>query len=269
MRFTGPVRVCGAALAAVVLLAGCSGGGARSEGGGESGRPASGSAPPGGASASPGGFAFTPSPELLPRTRERAARLAAEVALEPGDLGPDFVRSDPYETDTATWPVLDRACVWRREPLPPGVLASLSRASEVPGKEPGRPRLRMSAVVTVHSSVAGADQEMATTLEEALQCPDQDLGAGQHVHGLISSGNPFGKRAQEYAEDSIGETGTFATDGDKGPYPYLWQIARIGQVTVAVAAKGGAGIDDAAFDDYSAHALPNMLSRLTDQLTGD
>ncbi|QWA25795.1 hypothetical protein KJK32_43740 [Streptomyces sp. JCM17656] len=155
------------------LLAGCSAQGAAD--GGSTRRTASpqATAPPsGGATATP---VFTPDASLVPRTSKDGQRLVESVVFAPGDWGRDFVAQDPAVSRPGTWAVLDDGCRWEREKAPRGVLASLSRYSLLPaGGSKGA--VKVTAVATAHSSALGADEQLSTTLEEVLRCPEQHPG---------------------------------------------------------------------------------------------
>ncbi|MFI1396269.1 hypothetical protein [Streptomyces sp. NPDC020681] len=211
-------------------------------------------------SPSPDAFDFDPDPSRAPKTPADGVRIARAVAAGPELLGPDFVRRTPFETDPATWAVLDTDCVWQRSPLPAGVLASLTRRSELPAEGAKGPMF-FATVVTVHRDVSSADWELARSLEEALRCPDQQLSRNERVVGLISQGTTFGAGGNRFAEDSIGEAGDYYNDQGGGPYDYYWDQARIGQVTVAVVGKGGKGRTDQDMNGAIQRAISPMLIR--------
>jgi hypothetical protein len=200
-----------------------------------------------------------------PRTPAAALDLARAVLPLPEDHGDDFVPQDPYETDPATWSVLGEDCAWRREPLPDGVLAGLSRNAEVPADRPGAPPLQVTSSVTVFDSVEAADARMAEILEEALRCPGQELRTGEYVTDLIS-GAPDPSASTDY--DIVYESGQFTTDAHPGagPYPYLWTVARWDTVTAAVSVKGTEGYDEAAVDDITVNAISQMSVAMEEQL---
>ncbi|MEI5102213.1 hypothetical protein RB200_31575 [Streptomyces sp. PmtG] len=229
--------------AGALLWSGCSDGdgGAREERGRSTGPSSSAPPAPGGASPRPTAPDFTPDPARTPRTAAAARALADAVVADPGTWGPGFVRRTPYRSDPGYWPVLGEDCVWARGTRPRGVLASVTTYSELPA-EPGKGPLRVAATVTVHRDVAGADWEMAETLEEALRCPDQTLREGERVTGLLSVGSPFGRSRNYSSEDALGESGDYHSDEfGKGAYTYDWSQSRVGQVTVAVVSKGAKG----------------------------
>ncbi|MGW6014687.1 hypothetical protein [Streptomyces sp. NPDC055210] len=277
MGYRRPVRLLTGVLATGLLLGGlggCSGtGGDGSAEATRSGSPPSpaptstgttgttGAAP----SASATTLGFTPDPGRLPKTRAEGLRLARTVAATPADWGPGFVRRSPYESDPGSWPVLDSDCVWEREPLPATVLASLTRNSELPA-EGGRGPIRVTAVVTVHRAVDGADWEMAGTLEEALRCPDQQLRQGERITGLLSQGAAYGLLANFTSEDSLTEGGKYYSDVLGGPHYYYWVQSRLGQVTVAVVGRGAKGRSQDDVDSALRQGAGQMLSRVETEL---
>lgn len=55
--------------------------------------------------------------------------------VRPDYFGSGFRRREPHESDPAQWAVLGQDCQWRREALPDTVLASLTRAFELPERD--------------------------------------------------------------------------------------------------------------------------------------
>ncbi|GAA3777121.1 hypothetical protein ACFS5L_34335 [Streptomyces phyllanthi] len=269
--------MCALSLSGLLLVTGCSGG-VEPGGGKATGEPKATKAPAKGDGASgasdsdaaadpspaPTRLDFTPDPARAPKSRADAVRLAEKVAAGPELWGAGYVLASP-DSDPGSWPVLDDACVWQREPVPDGVLASITRYSELPAAD-GKGPIRVSATVTVHKDVDGADWEQASTLEEALRCPEQVLHAGERVSGLTSIGMPLGRNGNEYAEDSIYETGLYQSDTKGGPYPYAWTQARIGQVTVAATGRASKGRTDAELSQAMAETQSTMLIRLEGEL---
>ncbi|MFF3379642.1 hypothetical protein ACFYXF_42655 [Streptomyces sp. NPDC002680] len=268
----------GALMATGLLLAGCSGSGGgkaagakgsttgagtRSSPTSSSGQSAAAANPS--ATPSPTAFAFDPDPARLPKTRAQAVRLARAVTAEPVKWGPGFVKRDPYETDPGHWPVLDANCVWQRDSLPPTVLASLTRHSELPAED-GKGPIRVSAVVTVHRTVTDAGWEMAETLEEALRCPDQQLRQGERITGLLSQGAAFGLMGNLTSEDTLSEGGQYYSDELGGPHYYYWTQSRLGQVTVAVAGRGAKGRTEAEVSTAMSQAITQMLTDVETEL---
>ncbi|MGW2048482.1 hypothetical protein ACWCPF_25365 [Streptomyces sp. NPDC001858] len=266
--------LCALSASGLLLITGCSGDGRSTakptgtttgtvaQGQDAPGDPADGaSATP---SAAPTALDVTLDPDRAPKTRADAVRLAEKVAAGPELWGAGFVITGP-DSDPGSWPVLDRACVWQREPVPDDVLASITRYSELPAAD-GKGPIRVAATVTVHKDVDGADWEQASTLEEALRCPEQTLRAGERVSGLSSIGIPFGTNNNEYAEDSLFESGEYRSDTLGGPYPYGWTQARIGQVTVAATGRASEGRTYAELTQAMAETQSSMLLRLETEL---
>ncbi|MFC9280511.1 hypothetical protein [Streptomyces collinus] len=217
--------------------------------------------PPGGASATP---AFTPDAGLVPRTSKEGRDLVGAVVFAPGDWGRRFVAQDPAESAPGTWAVLDGDCRWERRKLPRGVLAGLSRYSRLPAQG-GRGAVKVTAAATTHSSVLGADEQLSTTLEEVLRCPEQQQRADARITGLNSLGTPFGAREQDYADDSVLEAGQYVGQGGEAQ-PYLWMVARLGTVVVAVSVTGGKGHTEPELQQLGAAALGQMLVRVQQRL---
>jgi hypothetical protein len=265
VAYRRPARLWWGALAAAVLLVGCSGGGgsAGPATANESGRPASSPTPSPGAT--PTGLDFTPDPGHAPKDRAQALRMARKIAPQPRNWGPGFVERSPGESDPASWTVLGRDCVWHRQPLPATVLASITRYSELPA-EGGKGPVRIAAVVTVHRSAADADWEMAGTLEEALRCPDQQLRQGERITGLLSQGVPFGLAGNFSAEDALREAGEFYSDELGGPHYYGWTQSRLGQVTIAAVAKGAKGRSSEEIDTAVIEGMGHMLTTAESEL---
>lgn len=272
---SGRLRHCAAGLAVGVLLAGCSGGGDSTDADGAkpgstaSGATGSGSEAKGGGatpspSASGSGLDFHPDESRKPRTRAQALRLARAVASEPTRYGAGYVKRSPYESDPDSLAVLDEDCVWQREPLPPSILTSLTRYSELPAKD-GKGPVRIAATVIVHRADSDAEWEMARTLEEALRCPEQRLSNDERLTGLLSAGLPYGA-GQVNADDSISESGEYLSDQLGGPHHYTWGQSRLGQVTVAVVGKGAKGRTAEEIDAAVLEGAARMLVDVQDQL---
>ncbi|WP_435610389.1 hypothetical protein [Streptomyces sp. C10-9-1] len=262
----GALRTAAPLLAFCVLAAGCS---AAPDDGGEGASPSKGSpsakAPEPSRSAESKG-AFVPDADRLPRTRAEALALARAVAFRPEEWGADFVALAPGESAPGTWAVLDDDCRWSREPLPDGVLAAVSRYSELPLGQ-GRGAVRVTAAVTVHTTEAGADARLSTTLEEAMRCPEQEIRAGERITELDSVGRPAGQ-GQNYADDSVFEMGTHVrtVDGRALTSPYHWTVDRLGPVTIAVSVRGTTGEGSPEATSVSSHGTVTMRSRLVDLL---
>ncbi|MFF4584955.1 hypothetical protein [Streptomyces sp. NPDC001388] len=256
-------------LVAGSLLAGCSAHEAddtsSAKGGSPSpGSPAATAAPSAGSS--PASSVFTPDASLVPRTAADGRVLADSVVLAPGDWGRGFVAQSPAASAAGTWAVLNDACRWERERLPHGVLASSSRYSMLPAGD-GRGTVKVTAAATVHASVLGADDQLGTTLEEVLRCPEQQPRSDERITGLNSLGTPFGAREQEYADDSVLEAGEFTGNGGSAQ-PYRWMVARLGTVVVAVSVTGAKGNTEQELTQLGADALAKMLERIQQRLKG-
>lgn len=265
-----------AVLVAGSLLAGCAGGSGGSTKGANEGAsrktgapshspsPATGAPPSDGASAASG---FTPDAARVPRTSKDARRLVDSVVLAPSDWGRGFVAQSPARSTPNTWAVLDGSCRWQREELPHGVLAGVSRYSRLPGAG-AKGTVKVTATATTHTSVLGADEQLSTTLEEVLRCPEQQPRTDERITGLMSLGTPFGAREQQYADDSVLEAGEYVEKGG-GTVPYRWMVARLGTVVVAVSVTGAKGRPQPELDQLGATALAQMLTRIQQQLKGN
>ncbi len=213
------------------------------------------------------GFSFVLDPEKVPATAAEAAALAARVAPGPEDFGPGYTPRETFEDDPGEWAVLGEDCVWRRAPVPDGVLASLTRYTELPAED-GKGAVRAALVITVHRDVRGAEWEMARTIEDAQRCPGQQLRQEEWVRGLTSMGQELGVLGNRTAEDSLQEFGEFFA-GDRGPYPYHWFRTRIGPVTLAFSAKGAEGRTPDEVSDGGLLALVRTSSRVEQELGAD
>lgn len=271
------LHACCAVLAAGLIATGCTSGpgdGKRPDGKGRT----SASSTPGTAEASttapaptPTALDFTPDPKRAPKTEAEARRLALAVVAGPDAWAPGYVKRTPYLSDPDYWPVLGANCSWETGTRPADVLASVTAYSELPATG-GKGVLRVAATVTVHRTESAADWEMASTLEEALNCPDQKLRDGERVTGLMSLGNPFGVGGNATAHDAIREGGSYVNDAVKGKQPYSWYQSRLGQVTVATVVKGAPGYQELNGDTITGtaqaqvQALVTMLQRAEDEL---
>lgn len=268
MSYAWLSRSCCAVLAGGMLLAGCSDG----DGGDPPSRTAPGPSASAGAKpetspASPGPGAkptaldFVPDPARAPKTPADAARLATTILSGgPGSWGPGYVARTPYLSPRGYWPVLAEGCDWETGAPPSTVLHSVTAYMELPASG-GKGTVRVSSTVTVHRTEDAADWEMAETLEEALRCPDQLLRAGERVAGLMSLGNAYGVGGNTTASDTVNERGKYLKDGVPGEHYYGWSQSRLGQVTVAVSAKGAAGHEEQELATAMAHASVAMLIR--------
>jgi len=227
------------AAAGVLLLAGCSGGSGdepRAEGTPKKGADAS---PSVSDSASPENEPYTLAEDRAPRTRAEAVKFVRELTVRPDYFGTGYRERDPFESDPAEWAVLGADCLWRRETLPGTVLASLTRAYELPAKG-GKGPVYVSLTVTVHQDVVSARRDMAGSLEEALRCPGQQLNATDRVLDLFSRADAFADGRTVISDDDLTETGTWVAGGGKA-HPFDWYKFRMGPVTVAATARHGAG----------------------------
>ncbi|MEW5627956.1 MULTISPECIES: hypothetical protein [Streptomyces] len=268
MSYVRLTHACCAALTGGLLLVGCSGGG----GGGDGKRgPSSGTSPAASATTTatptaapspyPTALDFDPDPARAPRTRSDAVALARTVLSGgPGSWGPGYVERKPYLSPEGYWPVLSEDCSWETGTPPASVLHSVTASMELPA-EGGKGTVRVSATVTVHRTEDAADWEMAETLEEVLRCPGQTLRDGERISGLMSLGNAYGVGGNRTADDTVNERGTYLKDGVPGEHYYGWSQSRLGQVTVAVSAKGAPGHTESDLATAMAQASVAMLTR--------
>ncbi|MFD9432733.1 hypothetical protein [Streptomyces sp. NPDC060002] len=272
-RVAWPWRVAASVAGVAVLLGGC-GSGDNDDDKADEPNPsaASGSAAAtssGSPSASPSGGGassltpFEADPAQVPRTKSQAEALAAAVALKPEAWGADFRAQQPAASTPGTAAVLDEQCRWERGALPQGVLASLSRYSEIPATA-GKGKIKVTAAVTVHATVLDADDQLSTTLEEPLRCREQQVRSDERISGLMSLATPYGQGSNNYADDDVLEIGSYLTGNSK--QTYRWQVARIGTVVVTTSVKGAKGYSDDELTQYSSHALVAMLGRVKSEL---
>ncbi|WP_333740562.1 hypothetical protein [Streptomyces sp. IBSBF 2806] len=275
-RTTWSVRAAASAAGAALLVSGCGAGGGEAAGpspsaSGRSATPSPSGSPsaPASTEASGGGTAkatpFKADPAKLPRTGRQAEALVQAVALQPQDWGSGFRAQRPSASTPGTVAVLDAECRWQRRPLPSSVLASSSRYSELPGTG-GEGTLKVTAAVTVHTTVRAADEQLATTLEEALRCREQQVRTDERISGLASVATPYGQGGNTYADDSVLEIGSYLTGNT--PQSYRWNVARLGSVTVAVSVMGAPGYRDDELTKRASYALTTMLSRIESELGG-
>ncbi|WP_405769243.1 hypothetical protein OHU34_30010 [Streptomyces sp. NBC_00080] len=272
-RVAWPWRVAASVAGAAVVLGGCGSGDNDDDKADEPNPSASsGSAPPA-SSGSPSASAtggdstslspFRADPARVPRTKQQAEALAAAVALEPEAWGADFGAQQPAASTPGTAAVLDEQCRWERRALPQGVLASLSRYSEIPATA-DKGKIKVTAGVTVHATVLDADDQLSTTLEEPLRCREQQVRTDERISGLMSLATPYGQGNNNYADDDVLEIGSYLTGNSK--QTYRWQVARIGTVVVTTSVKGAKGYSDDELTQYSSHALVAMLDRVKSEL---
>ncbi|WP_217169006.1 hypothetical protein [Streptomyces sp. AC512_CC834] len=239
-RTRARVRLCGGALALAVLATGCWGEGGDADGTDDPS--ASPEASGGAAAAEPDGpfLGFVPDPDRRPKNRAQALKVARKVVAKPEDWGAGYVKSSDYKSGPRRTPELSEDCVWEQRRLPDSEFAAVVRRSELPAKGDAGP-MRVAAVVTVHRTEESARWEMARTLEEPLRCPGQRLNATERVTGLRSGGDlspdPSG------ATDYLQESGEVHSDLPGSPHPYVWDVCRMGTVTLAVSVKSATGHD--------------------------
>ncbi|WP_234437009.1 hypothetical protein [Streptomyces maremycinicus] len=273
-RAVRPWRVTAAVTGAALILGGCGSGGddkAAEPSPTTSSGAAAGTAS-GAPSASPsagGASALTPfeaDPARVPRTRPQAEALAATVALRPEGWGPDFRAQRPAESTPGTAAVLDAQCRWVRQGLPQGVLASLSRYSEIPAGA-GKGELKVMAAVTVHATARDADERLADTLEEPLRCREQQVRSDERITELMSAAIPYGQGRNTYADDQVVEMGSYLTGSST--QTYRWYVTRLGTVTLAVSIKGAQGYTKAQLDQFASNANVTMLNSVEFELGGN
>ncbi|MFE0678223.1 hypothetical protein [Streptomyces sp. NPDC058867] len=199
-------------------------------------------------------------PAKVPRTDDAARKLIRQVIAGPELFAAGTRRADPYESDPETWSVLDDSCVWRREPLPEAVLATLTRHFVLPAAGDKGP-VRMTVTVTVHPETADAAWEQAGMLEEALSCTEQTLSEGRKLTGLFSNASVWGEAGNNYAEDSLFEMGSCTGPTEGGPYPYQYQQATFGPVVVSMSACAGEGWEARELLQEVNGPVPRMLLR--------
>ncbi|MFE2530072.1 hypothetical protein ACFXEL_38265 [Streptomyces sp. NPDC059382] len=246
-------RAAAGVLAGALVLAGCgSDVGTGKTGAGAQPRPGpttSGSAPapttpvPSASGTGPGtlptAYAFTPDPARVPHTADQARRLTRAAQLDPDSWSAGMVRHDPYDGG-GDWPVLSADCAWSRAEPPATVLDSYTRRIDLPAKD-GKGRVLGSVTLTVHRDAAAADADMRDTVEQGFRCPDQDLGGGQTLRGLMSM--PIPRKDVLNADASLFESGAYTSAESDGPQKYVWTKSRIGPVVMALSVKGARGYE--------------------------
>lgn len=205
----------------------------------------------------------------MPRGREDGTALAEAVAMRPQDWGSGFEAQPLARSAEGTIALLDEECRWQRRALPDGVLASLSLYSQLPGTAK-RGTVRVTATVTVHTAVLDADDHVSATLEEALRCPEQQVRADERIAELMSVGTPRGLRGNNYADDSVLETGVYltGTGTGTGKADYRWMITRLGPVTMTVSIKGAEGWTVNELEQFMTRGTTTMLGRVEHELGG-
>lgn len=206
----------------------------------------------------PSAYAFTPDPARVPKSAAQARRLTRDAALGEADWTAGMVRHTPYESG-GTWPVLADSCVWSRSALPSGVLDRFTRRLDIPARE-GRGRVQGAVTVTVHRSAAGADQEIKDTVQESFRCPQQELGGGGRLSGLMSL--QFDQKDVRNADASLFEAGKYTGPESGGIQDYVWTKSRIGPVTTAVSVKGAKGYRNSDLLRIAAEGGAKVLYRV-------
>lgn len=206
----------------------------------------------------PSAYTFTPDPARVPKSAAQARKLTRGAALGEADWTAGMVRHTPYESG-GTWPVLADSCVWSRSALPSGVLDRFTRRLDIPARE-GRGRVQGAVTVTVHRSAAGADQEIKDTVQESFRCPQQELGGGRRLSGLMSL--QFDQKDVRNADASLFEAGKYTGPESGGIQDYVWTKSRIGPVTTAVSVKGAKGYNNSDLLRIAAEGGAKVLYRV-------
>jgi hypothetical protein len=206
----------------------------------------------------PSAYDFTPNPTRVPKNAAQARKLTRNAALGEADWTAGMVRHTPYESGGSR-PVLPDSCVWTRSALPPGVLDSFTRRLDIPAQD-GKGRVQGAVTVTVHRSEAGADQEIKDTVQESFRCPQQELGGGQRLSGLMSL--RFDQKDVRNADASLFEAGKYTGPESGGIQDYVWTKSRIGPVTTAVSVKGAKGYKNSDLLRIAAEGGAKVLYRV-------
>lgn len=229
-----------AAAVGTLLLAGCTSEPNNEAGGKTKGKASPSGSPSASSSALPENEPYTLAEKRAPKTRAEAAAFVRGLAMRPDDFGIGYRKREPYESDPATWAVLHKDCLWEREALPKTVLASLTRAFELPEKG-GKGPVYLSLTVTVHEDDLAARRDMASAQESALRCPEQQLNGTDAVLDLYSRVDTFTDARHAVSDDDLAESGQWTGDGTGKARPFDWYKFRLGPVTVAATARHGAG----------------------------
>ncbi|RMI27533.1 hypothetical protein [Streptomyces triticirhizae] len=211
----------------------------------------------------PDEYTFTPNPERVPTTAERARELTSGAQLEPDIWWPGLGPDDPYEVPGG-WSVLADDCSWSRAELPETVLDSFTRRYLLPASD-ALGEVRATVTVSAHRSEEDADAELDEALQESFRCPEQELGAGQRLSGLMAMEYP--EEEVLNADASVFEMGEWTGPDVEGSHPHLWVTSRIGTVTAAVAVRGGAGHDDNELTRMAAEGMARVLYAIELELT--
>ncbi|MGW0758287.1 hypothetical protein ACWD1Y_17695 [Streptomyces sp. NPDC002814] len=223
-------------VAGALLLAGCTSG--SDDGAGAERKPKS--SPSASPSPTEVSEPYTLAEERAPKTRAEAVAYVRDLDVRPDYFGTGYRKREPFESDPAEWAVLGEDCLWRREPLADTVLASLTRAFELP-EQGAKGAVYVSLTVTVHENALAARRDVAGSLESALRCPEQRLNATERVRGLYSQVSAFADERNAISEDDLSEGGDWVVDGRSGAHPFDWYKFRLGPVTVAATTRHGAG----------------------------
>ncbi|MEU6311072.1 hypothetical protein [Streptomyces sp. NPDC047014] len=260
------LRACGGAAAGLLFIAGCASGGSTAKGDAARPAPAVSAAPPAPAPEAPAPTAPVLSlvPELdeskQPKTAAEAAALLSRLVIEADALGPDVVRSKPFESAPGRWPVLDAGCVWQTEGLPPDVLATSTRHFHIPAGD-GHGRVQINTTVTIHHDRRESGWETARAMEEVLRCPDQKLREGEQLKNLLGNSVYRGEQGNNWSEDAFNEIGTYVGPEGGEPQRYLWYQAQFGPVTVAVAGKNAAGFKESTLTTLVVQGNSRMIAQ--------
>ncbi|WP_098008525.1 hypothetical protein [Streptomyces sp. sk226] len=206
----------------------------------------------------PSAYDFTPNPDRVPKNAAQARKLTRGAALGEDDWTAGMVRHTPYESG-GSWPVLPDSCVWTRSALPAGILDRFTRRLDIPARG-GKGRVQGAVTVTVHRTEAGADREIEDTVQESFRCPDQELGGGQRLTGLMSL--RFDQKDVRNADASLFEAGKYSGPESGGVQDYVWSKSRIGPVTTAVSVKGAKGYTDTDLLRIAAEGGAKVLYRV-------
>ncbi|MDT0267459.1 hypothetical protein RM844_14300 [Streptomyces sp. DSM 44915] len=211
----------------------------------------------------PDEYTFTPNPDRLPTTAAQARELTSGAQLAPEIWWPGLAEDDPHEV-AGTWTVLGDDCVWSRQRLPETVLDSLTRRYLLPATDT-LGEAQATVTVSAHRSDADAEAEMDATLQESFRCPEQDLGTGARLSGLMSLEYPADEVLN--ADASLFEMGQWTGADGVESHQYLWVKSRIGPVTAAVSVRGGSGHDTNELTRMAAEGLARVLYAIELELT--
>ncbi|WP_181008941.1 MULTISPECIES: hypothetical protein [unclassified Streptomyces] len=187
----------------------------------------------------PDSYDFTPDPDRVPKNAEEARELTSNAQLTPDTWQDGMVANEPY-VNAGTFTYLGENCVWDRGELPDTVLDSLTHRINIPAAD-GKGLVQTAVTISVHTSTEEAEIAMEDAVQESFRCPDQELGGGQRLSGLMSM--PMADEEVLNADASMFEAGQFSTDADPGPHDFVWSKSRIGMVTTAVSVKGAEGYE--------------------------